>query len=52
LPTAEEYRRSAQECRRLAQESHDAIERETLLRMAAQWDHLAAYKGKLENEQR
>jgi len=48
LPTAEEYRRSAEECRRLAGETPDKVERTTLLRMAAQWERLAEYKAKKE----
>ncbi|WP_426611204.1 hypothetical protein [Bradyrhizobium sp. McL0616] len=48
LPTSTEYRESADHCRRLAAETHDQQERETLLKMATQWDHLADYKGRIE----
>jgi hypothetical protein len=51
MPTAEDYRKSAQECRSHAKESHDTHERETLLRMAAQWDRLAEHKARKEAEQ-
>jgi hypothetical protein len=46
--TSEHYRKSAEECRRHAQETHDQVERETLLRMAAQWDRLAGHKPRKE----
>jgi hypothetical protein len=48
MPTPEEYRKSAEECLRLANETQDAKEREILLRMAAQWGRLADYKAWLE----
>jgi hypothetical protein len=51
MPTSEHYKRSADECRRLAKEAHDEIERETLLRMAAQWHRLAKHKTKIEGRQ-
>jgi hypothetical protein len=51
MPTSEHYRKSAEECRRLAKEAHDQVERETLLRMAAQWDRLSAHKARKESEQ-
>jgi hypothetical protein len=51
MPTSEDYKRSAEECRRLAQQAHDDIEREALLRMAAQWDRLAQHKAKVEGRQ-
>ncbi len=49
MPKSEEYRKSATECLRLAEEAHDPQEREILLRMAAQWERLADYKAQLEN---
>ena len=52
MPTADHYRKSAQECRRIADETHDQHERETLLRMAAQWDRLAEHKARKEAEER
>jgi hypothetical protein len=48
MPTSEDYRQSAEECRRLAEQAHDDVERDALLMMAAQWDRLAAYKAKAE----
>jgi hypothetical protein len=50
MPTSEHYRKSAQECRRHAKEAGDTLERETLLRMAAQWDRLADHKARKEAE--
>jgi hypothetical protein len=51
MPTSEHYRKSAEDCRRNAKEAHDVHERETLLRMAAQWDRLAEHKARKESEQ-
>jgi hypothetical protein len=51
-PTADHYRKSAQECRRIAGEAQDSHERETLLRMAAQWERLAEHKARKEAEER
>jgi hypothetical protein len=51
MPTSEHYRKSAEDCRRSAKEAHDVHERETLLRMAAQWDRLAEHKARKESEQ-
>jgi hypothetical protein len=51
MPTAEHYRNSAEECRRLAALAHDELERLTLLRMASQWDRLAEHKAKIESDQ-
>jgi hypothetical protein len=48
MPSSGHYKSSAEECRRLAEEAHDEVERETLLRMAAQWERLAAHKTKIE----
>jgi hypothetical protein len=48
MPTAEVYKRSADECRRLAEQVHDPIERETILKMAEQWDRLARRKAQIE----
>ena len=50
MPTADHYRKSAQECRRIAGEAQDSHERETLLRMAAQWERLAEHKARKEAE--
>jgi hypothetical protein len=51
MPTSEQYRKNAQECRCHAREARDTLERETLLRMAAQWDRLADHKARKESEQ-
>jgi hypothetical protein len=48
MPTAEDYKRSADECRHLAEQVQDSIERETILRMAGQWDRLARRKAQIE----
>jgi hypothetical protein len=48
MPTSEQYRQSAEECRRLAEAAQDEHERDTLLGMARQWDRLADYKAKTE----
>jgi hypothetical protein len=50
MPTSQQYRQSADECRRLAREAQDEHERETLLGMARQWDRLAEHKAKLEGK--
>jgi hypothetical protein len=50
MPTSEHYRKNAEECRALAKETHDTQDRETLLRMAAQWDKLAEHKARKEAE--
>jgi len=51
MPTSEHYRKSAEECRRHARETQDTHERETLLRMAAQWNRLAEHKARKESEE-
>jgi len=51
MPTSEHYRKSAEECRLHALESHDPHERDTSLRMAAQWDRLADHKVLKESDQ-
>jgi hypothetical protein len=48
MRTAEVYKCSADECRRLAEQVHDPIERETILKMAEQWDRLARRKAQIE----
>jgi hypothetical protein len=50
MPTAEQYRKSAQQCRRVADGTEDRHEREALLRIAAQWDRLAEHKERKEAE--
>jgi hypothetical protein len=49
MPTAEEYKRSAEECRRVAEQVDDPIERQAILRMAEQWDRLARRKTQIES---
>jgi hypothetical protein len=50
MPTAEQYRKSAQQCRHVADRTEDRHEREALLRVAAQWDRLAEHKERKEAE--
>jgi len=49
MPTAEHYRKNAEECRSNAREVGNVHERETLLRIAAEYDRLAELK---ESEER
>jgi hypothetical protein len=51
MPRSENYRQNAEDCRRHAQETHDKVERESFLRMAAQWDRLAKHKARKEPEE-
>jgi hypothetical protein len=51
MPTAEHYRRSAEECRSLADLAQDETERDSLLAMARQWERLAEHKAKIEARQ-
>ena len=50
MPTSEQYKRRAEECRALAEQTHDDHERASILRMAEQWDILAKHKAKKETE--
>jgi hypothetical protein len=50
MPTAEQYRKSADQCRRVAGNTEDRHEREALLRIAAQGDRLAERKERKEAE--
>jgi hypothetical protein len=53
MPTADQYRKNAQDSRQNAAESIDGDERDTLLRIAAPWDRLADRKTrKAEGSQR
>ena len=52
LPTAETYRHRAEEAKRLAMQSRDVWEREILLRVATQWQLLAAHRELKESNQR
>jgi hypothetical protein len=49
MPTSEDYRHKAEECRRLAEHAHKEIERGSLLRMAAQFEVLAKRKAAIED---
>jgi hypothetical protein len=51
MPTSEDYKRSAEECRQFAGQTTDQVEREGLLRMAEQWARLAEHKAKKEGRQ-
>jgi hypothetical protein len=48
MPTSREYLRHAEDSRRLAAQTGDLTERESLLRIAAQWVRLAQHKAKRE----
>jgi hypothetical protein len=48
MPTSEEYRLKAEECRRLAELAADERERASHIRMAAQWDQLAKRMAEVE----
>jgi hypothetical protein len=50
MPTSEQYRQKAEECRRLAGEVQEQLERDALLRMSAQWDRLADHKLRQETK--
>ena len=48
MPTAADYKRSAEKCRKLAQQARDKAEKEALTIMAIQYDRLAERKAKQE----
>jgi hypothetical protein len=48
MPTSEDYRRNAEECRRLAKLATDESERASHTKMALQWDELAKRMGDVE----
>jgi len=52
MPTAEQYRRYAAECVRLAQKNKDREEKDMLLQMAQGWRVLAQRAERLEQEER
>jgi hypothetical protein len=52
LPTADAYRHRAEEAKSLARQSQDVWEREILLRVATQWQLLAAHRDVKDNRQR
>ncbi len=49
MPTSEEYRRKAEECRRLAELATDDSERSSHTKMALQWDQLAKRMADVES---
>lgn len=51
LPNAETYRRRAEEAKSLAKQCQDVWEREILLRVATQWQLLAAHRDVKESRQ-
>jgi hypothetical protein len=51
MPTAAEYKRRAEEAKILAARTQDVWEREALLRVAEQWQLLAAHKASKEAKQ-
>jgi len=51
LPTVEAYRHRAEEAKNLAKRSQDVWEREILLRVATQWQLLAAHREVKESKQ-
>jgi hypothetical protein len=46
MPSAEQYRTGAEQCRKAAAKTDDRLERESLLRIASQWDRLAEHKAR------
>jgi hypothetical protein len=52
LPTAETYRQRAEEAKSLAKQCQDVWEREILLRVATQWQLLAAHRDVKESRRR
>jgi hypothetical protein len=48
MPTFEHFQRRAEECRAMAQQTHDEHERAILLKMSAQRDRLADHRAKRE----
>ena len=44
MPTSEQYRKNAEECRTNARQVDNSHERATLLRIAAEYDRLAKLK--------
>jgi hypothetical protein len=50
MPTAEQYRKSAEQCRCVANNAENQTEREALRRIAAQWARLADHKERKESE--
>ena len=48
MPTSEEYRKLAEECRRNAGEADHADERDTLMQIGELWERLAERKARRE----
>jgi hypothetical protein len=44
MHTVDEYRRAAEAAKRLARQANDEGERQALLRIAAEWEHLVEYR--------
>jgi hypothetical protein len=51
MPTAQDYRKNAEECRSNARDAENIHERETLLRIALEYDRLAEHKAGNESKQ-
>jgi hypothetical protein len=47
--TAEDCRKHAEECKRLATEADDELERETLARITQEWNGLAEHKVQMQD---
>jgi hypothetical protein len=52
MPTSEDYRKNAEQCRSNARDVDNIHERETLLRIAVEYDQLAKHKARKASEQR
>jgi hypothetical protein len=50
MPTSEDYRKNAEECRKNAGDGDNIHERETLLRIALEYDRLAEHKASNESK--
>lgn len=50
MPTADECRKYAEECKRLMAEAADEFERESLARIAREWNGLAEHKAQMPND--
>jgi len=48
MPSSEDYRRKAEECRRLVELTADEFERASHIKMATQWDQLAKRMAEVE----
>jgi len=50
MPTSQDYRNYASECRANAREADHPLERDTLLKMAEMYDQLAEHKARYKPE--